>query len=492
MNTAAHIAALLLVGAASQWQGEMLGAPELPPPELSADGRRALLANGTAPISIGLYAMIFVEYPKTHSQFPPMTPADFRGLVRGPATGVSMHFSWADIQPRAPSPGDSGFSSSLLDAFLDSIDAACVAEGLPKACLPVFLKPFLAREPDWSYRGPPATTNRPTIAMNELGMRVVVQPREWIPFPNDVVPNSTIPISTDPAWQRQVNAATAFVADWLERADPNATRVTMVHFFPPVMTSLQMRPGPQQLFEYMANNGTDTIGMDWSKAAHIDAWRKHARNMSYYPAFSKRVWAFDFTNLPKHAPKNGSGPVPLYLDTSDQKLVFDELVAAHPRGPGAVVAKTESLHVDLGTPPNASRCDFVPDPVHSPRSFARQYAQAADIPYALIGSRKWRHGWENFAPLEMPALPHNTTQIPGMYPVPVLANNSLYLDMIAKPYPLNPQGTLWSEIWRFEAINTSAAPACVSPSVLERQIRDWDSSMRQVYAQSLPGALKEE
>jgi len=40
------------------------------------------------------------------------------------------------------------------------------------------------------------------------------------------------------------------MGDWLERIDPNATRVPLIHFVGPLMGSLQMRPGPQQLFKY--------------------------------------------------------------------------------------------------------------------------------------------------------------------------------------------------------------------------------------------------
>ena len=130
------------------------------------------------------------------------------------------------------------------------------------------------------------------------------------------------------------------------------------------MSSLQMRPGPSQMFEFMANSGADTLGMGWSKAGHIAAWQAAARavanlsnlNSNLNPnlnpdaravtreQFAKRAWAFDFTVLPPNA-RNASQ---LYLDTAEQQSVFDVLAGSHPMGPGAVIAKTESLHVDLG------------------------------------------------------------------------------------------------------------------------------------------------
>lgn len=46
------------------------------------------------------------------------------------------------------------FCSSLLDRFLERLDHACVSVGRPAHCLPIFLKPYMAREPAWTYDGP--------------------------------------------------------------------------------------------------------------------------------------------------------------------------------------------------------------------------------------------------------------------------------------------------------------------------------------------------
>ena len=32
--------------------------------------------------------------------------------------------------------------------------------------------------------------------------------------------------------------------------------------------------------------------------------------------------------------------------------------------------------------------------------------------------------------------------------------------------PASPQGTLWAEVWRFEGVDASAAPACDTPAAL--------------------------
>ena len=125
-----------------------------------------------------------------------------------------------------------------------------------------------------------------------------------------------IPISTDAAWQLHVAALMRGVGGWLEEVDAAATRVRVCHFTGPVMSSLQMRPGPHELFEWLDNTGPDTLGMAWSKAAHLAAWKKLASEMgSWSPAFAKRAWAFDFTVLPMSR-RNASQ---LFLDTADQQ-----------------------------------------------------------------------------------------------------------------------------------------------------------------------------
>ena len=214
------------------------------------------------------------------------------------------------------------------------------------------------------------------------------------------------------------------------------------------MTSVQMRPGPSQLFDYLSNNGSDLLGMGWTKEAHIEAWKQHARGMAAFPAFAKRVWAFDFTVLP---PKSSNASY-LYLNTADQTQVFEALVAAHPRGPDAVLAKTESLHVVIDPRHGGTTCAFHPNVYNHSGSFIDQLVhQTSDVPYQFIAERGGRHGWEGFAALAMPSLPHNQSDVPSMYPVPQLVNNSLYLDL-DDPAPHRPQRTLWSEIWRMEVI----------------------------------------
>ena len=107
------------------------------------------------------------------------------------------------------------------------------------------------------------------------------------------------------------------------------------------------------------------------------------------------------------------------MGTAEQARVFHALASSHPRGPGAVIAKADSLHVDLAA--RCAHCAPTPDPeLPSGQSFARQYldSRGGAIPYGFIGGRRFRHGWEDFAPLAMSALPSSRSSVPAMYPVP--------------------------------------------------------------------------
>ena len=79
--------------------------------------------------------------------------------------------TWADVQPLPP-PAAYNFSS--LTSALNSLDAACADNGKSAGCMPVFLKPYFAKHPLWTYDGPNVSV--PTIATNKLGMQVIVRP----------------------------------------------------------------------------------------------------------------------------------------------------------------------------------------------------------------------------------------------------------------------------------------------------------------------------
>ena len=115
----AVVVAVAVAVAVAAVAGDEAAAP-LPLPQLSPDGRGAVIAHGTSPVPVGLYAMVFADYPATSppgahgascgrlsrggwSQYPPMTAEDWSALVgNGYISAVSLHFSWGDIQPDPP------------------------------------------------------------------------------------------------------------------------------------------------------------------------------------------------------------------------------------------------------------------------------------------------------------------------------------------------------------------------------------------------------
>lgn len=66
----------------------------------------------------------------------------------------------------------------------------------------------------------------------------------------------------------------------------------------------------------------------------------------------------------------------------------------------------------------------------------------------------------------------------GMFPARTLANYSMFSDLLAKLSPTKPQGTVWVEIWKTEAIDTAALPTCGSPADLTDVLIQWDKQLR--------------
>jgi hypothetical protein len=137
---------------------------------------------------------------------------------------------------------------------------------------------------------------------------------------------------------------------------------------------------------------------------------------------------------------------------------------------------------------SAHTCSFQPKPWSSPSGFAYTYINhSAEQPYNYIGSRKFRHGWEDFAPIAYGGLRTNTSEIPSMYPIPLLANFSTRVPA-EPPAAGAPTGALWAEIWRAEALNVSLMPACVEPTVLKAQLGAWDEQLRRDFRLALEAA----
>ena len=67
------------------------------------------------------------------------------------------------------------------------------------------------------------------------------------------------------------------------------------------------------------------------------------------------------------------------------------------------------------------------------------------------------------------------------------ANFSMFADLNSTA-PVAPQGTLWAEVWRFEGVNASTAPACETPAALADHLRQWDSDLRTNYKRAVDTA----
>lgn len=102
-----------------------------------------------------------------------------------------------------------------------------------------------------------------SVGRNQVGMRVLGAPPSW----QGVMTNATVPLSCDPAWHSILDQVMDAIDAWLGEQDEGVTRVPIVHFLGPLMTSLQMRPGPQPLFDYLsaAPGVNDTLGWGWNK-----------------------------------------------------------------------------------------------------------------------------------------------------------------------------------------------------------------------------------
>jgi hypothetical protein len=129
--------------------------------------------------------------------------------------------------PTQPLP----FDFTVLERFIAVTDAACVALSRPTGCLKLFLKPYLAHEPDWVSQGLVQKNNTPYLARNALGHDVVVLPKAWQSNPSDqVTPNISQPLSTSEEWLGFITQDTAAIDGWLGRIDPLAERVRIMHF----------------------------------------------------------------------------------------------------------------------------------------------------------------------------------------------------------------------------------------------------------------------
>jgi hypothetical protein len=426
-------------------------------PKLLDNGNEIQLAAGTASFPPGLYVMSrYKQVMKNKlNKFAPILKIARKPYIKGIALGIT----WEDLEPQ---PGK--VSAECLRQSLDRIKAASKLAKRKKP-LVVLFKPYFYKMPKWMMTK--GKVDKPTPGRNSIGMTVLKLP-DCVNGTGDKISKSDTPLSTDKVYHRKIGQLVRCVADFLGEYDPEGVMVPLFHFSGPGMTSNQMRP-PLQDKNIFPDSGNSSLIPGWSKDKHIRSWIEVVKYMKGHPALAKRCWVFNFTNLDFNDGR-------LSLSTKDQARVYDALKKAHPAGPGAVIAKTESLCVNfdrrLTKRGNKGKVKMA-NPTANWRTQALEHPKSK--PYKYIINQKYAHAWENWSGFSQ----NRDLRAPSLYPVDELIENSLYVDLDRKK-PQKPQGTLWVEVWVQEAV----APQHVK--VFEKTHRSmfsilthWDKQIRQ-------------
>tara|TARA_B100000941_G_scaffold275872_1_gene238056 strand:- start:429 stop:1874 length:1446 start_codon:yes stop_codon:yes gene_type:complete len=413
------------------------------------------LTEHTAAFPVGLYVMM---RPEAVLKMPnradaPVIRIASRPFVQAIALGISM----ADMHPNEGDP----ISFEVLEKCLRRLDQACQQAGRTRP-LPVFYKPYLEHMPLWMMNPDVPESDKPQLVTNRLGMQVIRMPARRSPT-GKALPARDQPISTCPVYQQYIRHMVAKLGAWLTEHDPDALRIPLIHFVGPAMNSNQMRTPLPGVFP---NQGDDALGVGWTKQKHLDAWCHMTDTMDSYPAFAKRCWVFNMTNL-AGSPKY---PKAMKLSTAEQSRVMQRLEKSHPDGASAIIVKTESLCV------NFDRRQSTNPYAQAPKAdFRRQMIEDPDgKPYDLLARRQFGHAWENWSALH----PNRDDRAPSLYPLNQLVHNALYLDS-----PTQPQGTLWVEIWTNEAVVPDVKRFDNSTEPLSESLLNFDIAIRSAIEQ---------
>lgn len=419
-------------------------------PAWADQGKAIQLASGTAPVPVGLYSMIRVP----QCQAPDGQDPAIATIIRQPfVQALALGMTWEDLQP---GPGE--FTFDKVQMCLDAIARYSQQAGRPQS-MPVLLKLYVADfTPRWMMSDTVDESTEPHVVTNKIGMKVLRMPSHQDATGRRLEAREH-PFSIDPVYHEQLRKMMAVLAAGLDRVDPKAVRVPMIHVIGPAMNSNQMRMPGVDLFP---NRGEDRWGAGWTKEKHLAAWKSVCVSMRDFPAFAKRVWVFNFTNL------RARTPGALALTTSDQVSVFDAIRAAHPAGPAAVVAKEESFTVDFGRAGNK-----VPTSEGS-RWRNQMLEHREQIPYYYLAELPLAHAWEVWAGLSF----KRDRRAPAQYPMSEAIENSLFSDL-NQPHPSKPQGTLWVELWMEETLRPEHLERFDGSSdPLPESLKRWDEAIR--------------
>ena len=423
-----------------------------------AEDRSLEIAKGAARVPPGIYVMVRSSQLIGDQHFGESGLVEI--LKRRWVTAIALGLNWDVIFPEK-NPD----SYDALNMLLNEVRDASKKTGRVEP-IPIFLKVYPVLPP-WMQRDNPSTSSddgkrsditNDAFVKNKLGMTVLSRPTRRDATGREI-PGRDYPISTDPAYQERLVQVMDKVSRWLERVDPNAEEIRLVHVIGPGMESNTMRPLAGSAF---LTERSVPGALKWSKESLINAWINVSTQMANFPAFRKRCWVFNMTNLsPQRSNSNGFG-----LTVDDQLKVVNALRRAHPLGKDAILLKTEDLTVDF----NNVSGRF--NPLGRQALWRNQLLQGESYPYRYIASEKLHHGWELWASFFV----SRDKRSSSLYPISQLIENSLYSDL-QSPRPHVAQGTLWVEIWPDEVLHASEIRTDEDGVTFDQEMQMWHDEL---------------
>lgn len=313
---------------------------------------------------------------------------------------VVVWIHWSEVQPTAGTTQQE--MADYIGLLLDQVDAHCIAAG--RDPLPIFMRPYPSDIPDWINVTIPAVTGATANRLDVYGDGTLYAAHTLGTYTNAAgsglhcvsfsrAQPATFgvnnPYPHDPVYQR-------FVMDWqdaintgLEAADPDGTRVPLIHFLGPSMQSNTMA-NPTNLQEIFSRTGApdkawqtgayvaDPIDNAWTVTKHKEAFGAFATRFAGLSASQNRAWVFNFC-------------VDDAIFNTDQIAVLNQLKLLHPAGQNAVIVKIENLHTFIT---HTFRKVYRANPGSS-SPVAADWSVANTKP----------HGWEVWAPLTLISTP---------------------------------------------------------------------------------------
>ncbi|NJM26856.1 MAG: hypothetical protein HC859_16680 [Bacteroidia bacterium] len=417
-------------------------------PYLTDNETAIVLAKNTAPVPIGLYAMIV---PRTLEQ-DRVKHADLRDrsiykIVRQPhIAAVALH-----VWSRHISTPD-GWNFDVVEEAVKEIQEAARLAG--RGRMPIFVKWYFESVPDWKLQKARkiSLNKNATLLETAEGLRAIVPQRltddsEQQRDANPDKYNRAIPVNTSEAFIKFTKEGARAIGRWLAQFDPEGSLIPLTSTIAPSLRSNHMRiPNPNTFIPMLEQYG-------WTAQRHIEVFKELLDEMLQQPGFKGRCWVF---NMDNQSGARYRGRV--FPDTRDQAGVVDYVRSRLPPEGYCLLVKHESMTVNfqqkvLRKGPGDCTIPVVTQPTTSGGSYRFQFLNRhAQAPYHYIAEQSLAHGYENWGSMyysdEM--LKFGQNRQPGYFPFDSLIANVTKLDL-SSSQPKQPQGTLWLEIWTQEA-----------------------------------------